>query len=687
VSITNNDNPLLSLGFEVPFDRIAAEHVEPAVAALVRDATALLESIEAWSGERDYEGTLGALERSTERLEVAMAVVGHLEAVASTPELRAAYNAVRPIVSAFFASIPLRPKLWQALRDYAGTKSAAALTGAERRFLEKTLDDFRRHGAELPDAGKQRLEAISRELADLTGRFGQNVLDVTAEWELLITDEAHLAGLPESAVAAAREAAERKGKAGYRFTLQAPSYIALVTYLDDAALREHAYRAYNARAATGPLANGPLIQDIIRLRREQAALLGYPTFPDLVLEDRMAKTGARARAFIADLTARSRAAFEREGKELAAFRRQLEGAQAPALQPWDVAYYAEKQRKALFDFDEEELRPYFPLERAMEGLFETARRLYGVRIEPNPKLSTWHADVGGFDVMDEDGTFLASFYTDFFPRDEKRGGAWMNGLVTGVAAAATRPLPHLGLICANVTPKVGGKPALLTHQEVTTLFHEFGHLLHHCLSRVSVRSLAGTNVAWDFVELPSQIMENWCWERAAVDTFARHFETGAAIPDALFAKMLRARTYREATAMMRQLGFAAMDLALHVDYDPAGEVSAIEFARGVMQEYAPTPFPEGYAMIASFTHLFTSAVGYAAGYYSYKWAEVLDADAFTRFQKGGVFNRAVGEDFRRKILERGDSQDPAELYRGFMGRDPSLDALLVRSGLAPVATA
>jgi oligopeptidase A len=682
MSAPASDNPLLHLGFELPFDRIRAGHVEPAIAALLEDAKKKLEAIENEPAPRTYENTLGALDVATERLEVAMTVVGHLESVANTPKLRAAHNAVRPEVNAFFASIPLRPKLWAALSAYAETEDGKSLVGARQRFLKKTLDDFRRHGAELPEAGKARLEAISRELAELTSRFAQNVLDATAEWDLVATDPKDLDGLPESAILAAKDSAAKKGKAGHRFTLQAPSYIPLVTYLNDRKLREVAYRAYNSRAASGRYDNGPLMLRILELRREQAKLLGYPTFANLVLEDRMAKNGEKARAFVLDLTERTRSAFERETAELVRFRDRAAGGGAVAsrLESWDVAYYAEKQRKALYDFDEEELRPYFPLERVVLGLFETARRLYGVRVEPNPELPTWHPDVRAYDLRDADGAFLASFYADFFPREEKRGGAWMNGLITGVARDGARS-PHLGLICANVTPPIGNRPALLTHQEVTTLFHEFGHLMHHCLSRVEVRSLAGTNVAWDFVELPSQIMENWCWERAALDTFARHVDTGAPIPDALFEKMQRARTYREASAMMRQLGFAAVDLALHVDYDEARDGDVIAYARRIMQPYAAAPFADDYAMIAAFTHLFASAVGYAAGYYSYKWAEVLDADAFTRFKEGGVFNRDVGAEFRRKILERGDSEDPMALYESFMGREPSLDALLERAGL------
>jgi oligopeptidase A len=685
VTTESSDNPILSTAFAISFERITADQVEPAIAAARARAEVALAAIES-AGSVTYDATLGALDHATEPLEVAMTVVGHLEAVVSTPELRAAYNAVSPGVSAFFASVPLRSALYKVLTDFAATAEAAELTPSKKRFLKKTLDDFRRNGAGLPEAGKERLQQISHELAELTSRFGQNVLDATAEWELLVEDEAALAGLPASAIAAARESAEKKGKKGYRFTLQAPSYIPLLTYLDDATIRERAYRAYNARASSGPLDNRPLIEKIIRLRREQSALLGYPNFADFVLEDRMAKNGARARAFVEDLTKRTEKSFARETEELAKFRRGLPGDDDKPMEPWDVTYYAEKQRRALYDFDEEQLRPYFPLPRVVEGLFETARRLYGLRIRRNEKLTTWHPDVTAYDISDEDGTFLASFYADFFPREEKRPGAWMNALRTGISSHELHT-PHLGLICANVTTPIGDKPALLTHQEVTTLFHEFGHLLHQCLSRVEVRSLAGTNVAWDFVELPSQIMENWCWERAALDTFARHIETDATIPEALFSKMVRARKYREASAMMRQLGFAVMDLALHVDYDPQREGDVVVYARKVMQPYAPAPFKDDYAMIAGFTHLFSSAIGYAAGYYSYKWAEVLDADAFTRFRKDGVFSRAVGDEFRKAILERGDSDDPASLYRNFMHREPSLDALLERSGLAEVQAA
>jgi oligopeptidase A len=699
----SQNNPLLNLGFNIPFEALLPAHVEPAVAALLERSRRNIEAIENDASAPSYDNTLGRLDTATEQLEVVMTVVGHLETVMTSPELRDVYNRVRPEVSAFYASIPLRPALWQRLKAFGATPEAASLRGARARFLKKTLEQFRREGADLNPDDKARLEAISRELADLTSRYGQNVVASTAAFELVIEDEARLSGLPASAKERAREDAAAHGQAGYRFTLQAPSMIPVLTYADDAGLRREVAMASERRATTGEWQNPPLISKILELRREQATLLGFQSFADLVLEDRMAKTGAAARRFVDDLAVRCQPAFEREKRELYAFRQRCEGPSAAAVERWDVSYYAEKQRQALYDFDSEELRPYFPLDRVVDGLFTTAHHLYGVSVRPNHTLGRWHPDVRAYDIVDEQGQLLASFYADLFPRESKRDGAWMNALISGttvplgagaptpaVVAGEGAPAPavpgassvHLGLICCNLTPPTGGKPALLSHMEVKTMFHEFGHLLHHCLSRVDVRQLVGTNVAWDFVELPSQIMENWCWEKEALSSFARHYETGEPIPDALFEKMQRARTYREATATTRQLGFATVDLALHVDYDPASDGDLLAYARRIAQPFSPAPLADNYAMIASFNHLFASSVGYAAGYYSYKWAEVLDADAFTRFKREGVYSRQVGEAFRRSVLERGDSADPMELYRDFMGREPSLDALLQRSGLS-----
>jgi oligopeptidase A len=680
------DNPLLTLGFDIPFGDIRPEHVEPAATALLAQARERIEAIENDAAEPSYDNTLGRLDTATEALERAMGVVGHLEAVMTSAELRDTYNRVRPELGAFYASIALRPKLWERLKAYAATPDSAAQSPARARYLKKTMDDFRRNGAELAPAQKQRLEAISRELSELTSRYSQNVVQATGAYELIVEDLGRLRGLPEAALERAKEDAAARGKSGYRLTLQAPSLIPVLTYVEDAALREELYSAFEARATQGEFDNRPLILKILELRREQAELLGYGDFADLVLEDRMAHTGKTARRFVEDLTLKTRPAFEREREALREFRTSLEGPGAPELRPWDLAFYSEKQRQALYDFDAEELRPFFPIQSVIQGLFETARRLYGVRVEPNAKLGRWHPDVLAYDLYDADGTFLSAFYADFHPRDEKRDGAWMDGLIATTESNKAYP-GHLGLICANVTPPSNDRPALLSHMEVETLFHEFGHLLHLCLSKGEVRALVGTNVAWDFVELPSQIMENFCWEREALGSFARHYQTGAPIGDDLFGKMQRARTYREATAMMRQLGFASVDLALHIDYDPKRDGDVLAYARRVMQDYLPAALTENYAMVASFSHLFSSPVGYAAGYYSYKWAEVLDADAFTRFKREGVYSRTVGEAFRRSILERGDSADPMELYTSFMGREPSLDALLERSGLKPDAVA
>jgi oligopeptidase A len=675
------ENPLLNLGFNIPFESLQPAHIEPAVQVLLQRGRRNIEAIETETAPPTYDNTLGRLDTATVELELAMTVVGHLEAVMTSPELREVYNRVRPDVSAFYASIPLRPLLWQRLKAFGGTAGAAALEGPRARFLQKTLEGFRREGADLSLPEKQRLEAISRELSELTSRFGQNVVASNASYELVVQEEARLIGLPEAAKQRAGEDAKAHDQTGYRFTLQAPSMIPLLTYCDDAELRRELYMASECRATSGEHANPPLIAKILELRQEQARLLGFQHFADLVLADRMAKKGDVARRFVDDLSGRCHAPFEVERLALHQFRCTLEGANAPELERWDVGYYSEKQRQALYDFDSEQLRPYFPLDRVVGGLFETAHRLYGVDVRPNDELGRWHTDVRAYDMFDEAGSKLASFYTDFFPRESKRDGAWMHGLIPGVSAPGASPV-HLGLICANVTPASPGLPSLLSHGEVETLFHEFGHLLHLCLSKVEVRSQVGTNVAWDFVELPSQIMENWCWEREALSLFARHHETGEPIPEALLSKMQRARNYREATAMTRQLGLATLDLSLHVDYQPARDGDVLGYARRVAQRFAPAKLADNHAMIASFGHLFSSSVGYAAGYYSYKWAEVLDADAFTRFKEEGVYNRKVGEAFRRSVLERGDSADPMELYTQFMGREPSLDALMQRAGLA-----
>jgi oligopeptidase A len=666
-------NPLLHIQFQIPFDLVRVEDVEPAIHELLRKAKEGLEALAADPRPRTYENTMLALEEMSEDLDYAMGVVRHLEGVRTTPELRAAFNAVEPAVSEFYSSIPLHTGLWKQLKAFAETEEAKTLNGPRKRFVTKTIDSFRRHGADLDPDQKAKLAALDVELTKITTKFGENVLDSTNEFELVLTNEEQLAGLPAAAIAAARQSAQAKNREGWRFTLQAPSYIALMTYLDDRLIREKVYREFGTRATRDPLDNRPLLARILEVRKEKALLLGFRDFADFVLNDRMAREGRHALSFLRDIETKTRSHFERENREL----REFAGFD---LAPWDIAYYAEKQRQALYDFDEEQLRPYFPAERVVAGMFEIVERLYGISVTEKTGVPAWHPDVKYYEIRDESGLLLGAFYADWFPREDKRGGAWMDSFLTGVDMPG-RFEPHLGAICGNLTAPIGDRPALLTHREVETIFHEFGHLLHHCLSRVEVKSLAGTNVAWDFVELPSQIMENWCWEREALDLFARHHETGAPIPEDLFQKMVRARNFRSANMQMRQLGFGITDLSLHTLYDAGRDGDVIAYSRDLIQQFSASELPADYAMIASFTHLFASPVGYGAGYYSYKWAEVLDADAFTRFQAEGIFSRSAGMAFREHILSKGNSKDPAELYREFMGRDPDPGALLRRSGL------
>lgn len=667
MTLPMSSNPLLDIEFQIPFDKIRAEHVEPAIRQLIEDARVRRTALAAGRDERTFQNTMQPLDRLTDGLDYAMGVVKHLEGVATYPELRAAHNVAEPLASQFYSSIPLDEGLWTALREYATTPDATSLQGVRSRFLVKTLDSFRRHGAELDPDGKARLAEIDVALSELTTKFSENVLDATNAFEVIITDETRLAGLPPSAVAAARQSAEQKGTSGWRFTLQSPSYTAVMTYLDDVVIREQVWRAFVTRCSSGKFDNRENLRRILELRREKANLVGFRDFADFALADRMAKTGDRARQFLAGLRSRTEAHFKRENEELQIFC-------GRPLLPWDLAYYTEKQRLALYDFDEEALRPYFPLGRVVDGLFEIAWRLFGVRVSERSGVPVWDSQARYYAIHDEDGTLLGCFYADWYPRENKRGGAWMDAFTTAGEG------PHVGAICGNLTPPIGDKPALLTHREVETIFHEFGHLLHHCLSKVEVRSLSGTNVAWDFVELPSQIMENWCWEREALDLFARHHETGETIPEELFQKMKKARTFREANAQMRQLGFGSVDFALHAGTPSAG-FDPIALSREVLAQFSPVELPAEHATIAAFTHLFADPMGYAAAYYSYKWAEVLDADAFNRFRANGIFDRATGRSFRDIILARGDSEDPAELYRAFMGRDPDVGPLLERLGL------
>lgn len=683
---------MLEIHYDIPFADIQPQHIEPAIQTLLARAEDELQAILRVEGPRTQSNTLLALDRLGETLTYAYTLVAHLESVVSTPELRAAYNAIIPPITAFNTKVQISAELYQALKEFAATPEASQLSADWARFLQLRLDEFRRQGADLPADKKARLEALNTRLSEITTQFEQNLTDSTADWELYL-GEAQAGGLPQSALEAARASARSKDREGYRFTLQQPSFLALQTYLDNRDIRKQVYLAYHTRATEKGRDNRPLIDEILALRREKAALLGYANFADYVLENRMAGKAETALRFEQDLRQSYEPHFHREVEALQAFRRELEGPLALPLEPWDIAYYSEKRRKALYDFDQEELRPYFALPQVLAGLFEICRRVFGLEVLGVTGVPTWHPEVKTYEIFRDNqridwvmkwpGTGrdqpICRFFTDWHPRENKRGGAWMNSLIRGARNGDTTE-PHLGLMCGNMTPPVGDKPALLTHREVETVFHEFGHLLHLALSSVEARSLAGTQVARDFVELPSQIMENWVWEREALDLFARHYQTGEPIPDLLFEKLIQAKNYWAANLGMRQLSFGMLDLSLHIHYAPTdGDV--VSYARQIMQPFVPAPLPEDYAFVAGFAHLFGHPVGYAAGYYSYKWSEVLDADAFSRFKSEGIFNRQTGQDFISHILSKGNSTDPAELFRRFLGRDPDPKALLARSGL------
>lgn len=667
-------NPLLSRDFLIPFDEIRAENIVPGIREAQRRAESELNALVALEGERTYENTIQALDELQERFGRVVEPASHLVSVMSAPELREAYNAVLPEFSAFFAKLPLNGGLWEAIERYSETADASRLTGVRRRHLEKLMRSFIRAGANLPPEQKRRVEEIQVELSRLHNEFADETLDATNAFELVITDPAELAGLPESAVLQARANAEARGSEGWRFTLQQPSFGPFMQYSERRELRRRMYEAYFSRASGGEHDNRPRIPRILELRRELANLLGYRDFADYRLEENMVGSGARALAFERDLTERTRPFWEAESQSLIEHARVLG---LDPLEPWDTAFVAERLRQARFDIDDEALRPYFPLASVLEGMFEIARRLFGITVTEREVRQVWHPEVRFYDIHDEEGIHLGSFYADWFPRESKRGGAWMDAFITGGPREGGRFDPHLGLMIGNFTPPNTDRPALLTHREVETTFHEFGHLLHHCLSRVEVAPRAGTNVPRDWVELPSQIMENWTWEKEALDLFARHYRTGEPIPDDLYRRMWRARAFMGATHQMRQLSFGTVDLELHMLYDRERDGDVIEYTQEVMARFAIRPEFARNHFICTFAHVFTG--GYAAGYYSYLWSEVLDADAFTRFQREGIFNPETGRAYLNSILARGDSADAADLFREFMGRDPDPDALLRRN--------
>ncbi len=673
-------NPLLRTDHRLPFHEIEPRHFAPAVRAALREARDELAALTSQTGDLTYDSVLARLGRIVEWPSRVFGIVRHLNSVMNSPESRAAHNEVLPEYTSFMSGLSTNIELWSVVKRYADSPEAKRLDPLRRRDVTKTVEEFRRAGADLPDARRKRVEAVKVELAELSTRFAENVLDSTNAFEMLIDDPERLTGLPDGVLRrATADAAARGHPAGtYRFTLLAPSYQPVMKHAADRDLRRHMYESFHAIATSGEHDNRPLLRRILAKRRELAELLGFRHYADLVMEDRMVGNAERATAFEAELAARTRPYFDVERHEIRRFATEELG--LDELRPWDLSFVTERMRLGRFDFDDEALRPYLPLDSVLSGLFELVERLFGVRVVAAPEMPTWHESVRVYELHHEDGTYLGAAYADWFPRESKRAGAWMNPIVTGGPEDGGFA-PHVGVIGANFTPPDGDGQPLLTHDEVTTVFHEFGHLLHHVMSRVEVRARSGLTVPWDFVELPSQIMENWCWEREALDLFARHHETGEKVPAELFSRLKASRTYLEGTAQMRQLAFGTADLALHVTYDPESGEDPLEVAQAAMEPLSLGPNFTATRRMPAFSHVF--AGGYAAGYYSYKWAEVLEADAFSRFLSEGIFNPDTGRDFARCVLEAGDSDEADELFRCFMGRGPDVAALIERN-LGPV---
>ena len=657
------------------FAGITAPGLAPTVRAVLERAQAEIDDLAESSGSpATYHTAIQRLDDIVQRVEEALAPVTVLLSVAETPGLRRAYNAVLPEIAAFWSRLPLHRGLWAAVQDFAATPEAAALDPLRRRNLDRMMHQFRSAGADLDDEGRGRVEEIRVELSRLERRFSENVLDATEAFRLHVTENERprLDGIPGTALELARHKARAKDLDGWLLTLDFPSFEPVLKYARDRELRRQLHQAYVGRCRDGELDNRPTITRILALRRELAGLLGYGDFSDYRLDDAMAGSGTRAFEFVRDLRERTLPYWERD---LAMIREKAARMGIESLKPWDLAYVSEALRRERFQFDDELTRPWLPLDRVLDGLFEIVERVFGVRVEEVPARDVWHEDVRSYRLIAEDGIRLGSFHTDWFPRSGKRQGAWMATLTTGGPRPDGNFVPHTGMMAGNFAPPVPGKPALLTHRSVQTIFHEFGHLLHHCTSRVPLPSRSGMQVPWDWVEVPSQIMENWTWEREALSIFSGHHETGEPLPDELYRRMLAARRFMGGQAQMRQLGFATLDLRLHREYDGGQEL--MSYAEEVLR---PFVLDEGFArshILTTFSHLF--AGGYASAYYSYMWSEVLEADAFGRFRREGVLSRETGAAFMDTILAQGDSREPDRMFRAFMGRDPDPEALLRRN--------
>ena len=670
-------NPLLDFSGLPRFSEIKPEHVTPAVDELLAAGRSTLAAVA--HAAPTWDAFVAPLEDANERIGRAWGQVSHLHAVLDSPALREAYNANLPKLSQYWTELGQSEALFTGYKKLRASSEFAGLSQARKKIVENALRDFRLSGAELPADKKKRYAEISEELSRLGAKFSENILDATNAFSLTIEDAARVSGIPADVLQAAREAAGKDGKTGWKFTLHAPSYMPVMQYADDRALRETLYRESVTRASEfgkKEWDNTPLIARIVELRREMAALLGYANYAQVSLEPKMAESPSQVLGFLDDLARRARPFGEQDAAELREFARAELG--LSDLQAWDVAYASEKLRVKRYAFSEQEVKRYFPEDAVLAGLFRLVEALYGLKISP-AKAPVWQEDVRFFDVRDSAGALVGQFYIDLYARETKRGGAWMDDARGRRRRGSVVQTPVAYLNC-NFSRPVGGKPALFTHDEVLTLFHEAGHGLHHLLTRVEDLGVSGINgVEWDAVELPSQFMENFCWEWDVLRHMTRHVDTGAPLPRELFDKMIAAKNFQSGLGFLRQIEFAEFDMHLHSDFDPAAGGTALQLLNEVRKRVAVLPQPAYNRFPNNFSHIFGG--GYAAGYYSYKWAEVLSADAYALFEERGVLDAETGKRFRDEILAVGGSRSAAESFRAFRGREPSVDALLRHNGM------
>lgn len=676
-------NPLLEISELPQFSKIRPEHVEPAIDQLLAQAhQTIAERLQA-NNSYTWQNLIDPIETAEDTLNKAWSPVSHMNSVVNSDAMRDAYNACLGKLSAYATEVGQNRQLFEAYRAIHDGPEFAKLDRAQQKIINNALRDFHLSGVDLSTDKQARYKEISQQLSKLASQYEENLLDATNAWHKLITDPDQLSGLPESALAQARQLAEAEGKQGWLINLQFPSYLAIMTYADNRELRKEHYQAFSTRASDqGPHAgkwdNSQVMEQILKLRHEKALLLDFNNYAEFSLATKMANSTSEVVHFLEDLAEKSWRQARRDFAELQDFAASEHGLHE--LKAWDIGYYSEKMRQHFYQLSQEEVKAYFPTTRVIPGLFEIVAKLYGLQISEIAQFDTWHPDVRFYQILDQDGQLRGRFYLDLYARSKKRGGAWMDDCVCRKQTASGLQIPVAYLTC-NFTPPTGSEPALLTHDEVQTLFHEFGHGLHHMLTKVDHLAVSGINgVEWDAVELPSQFMENWCWEKEALSLISAHHRSGEPLPATLFEKMLAAKNFQAGMLMVRQLEFSLFDFKIHQNYDPQKGGRIYQILQQIRDQIAVVKVPAFNRFAHSFSHIF--AGGYAAGYYSYKWAEVLSADAFSLFEEKGIFDRSTGEAFLQNILEQGGSDNAMTLFKNFRGREPKIDALLRHNGVA-----